>query len=115
MKELICIICPRGCHLTIDESNDYAVSGNHCPRGIPYAQAEVREPKRVLTTTVCTDSKIFPRCPVKTEQAIPKDVLFQAMEEINHVCLPLPVKCGDVVIANICQTGVDVIATRDLT
>ena len=25
MKELICITCPRGCHLKVDEENDYKV------------------------------------------------------------------------------------------
>lgn len=36
MKELICIVCPRGCHLKVDEANDYAVTGNSCPRGAEY-------------------------------------------------------------------------------
>ena len=33
MRELICITCPKGCHLKVDEENDYKVTGNGCPRG----------------------------------------------------------------------------------
>ena len=28
MKELVCIVCPRGCRLQVDEDNGYAVTGN---------------------------------------------------------------------------------------
>ena len=34
MKQLVCIGCPRGCRLTIDEKDgEYIVTGNTCPRG----------------------------------------------------------------------------------
>ena len=33
MKALICIICPKGCRLQVDEKNRFAVTGNSCPRG----------------------------------------------------------------------------------
>ncbi len=114
MKELICIICPRGCHLTVDEENGYAVSGNHCPRGVPYAKAEVQNPTRVLTTTVHTTSKQNPSCPVKTTHPIPKHLLFEAMKKINQLTVETPLKRGDVICANLLNTGSDVIATRDL-
>ena len=55
MKELICIVCPRGCHLRVDEANDYAVTGNSCPRGAAYGRAELTHPTRVLTSTVRID------------------------------------------------------------
>ena len=29
MKELICIVCPKGCYLRVDEENGYAVTGNN--------------------------------------------------------------------------------------
>lgn len=72
MTELICITCPKGCHLTVDEENDYAVKGNACPRGAEYGKNELKNPKRVVTSTVKTTSEEHPRCPVKTNGAIPK-------------------------------------------
>ena len=38
MKELTCIVCPRGCRLSIDEKLN--VTGNFCPRGANYAKDE---------------------------------------------------------------------------
>ena len=52
MKELICIVCPKGCHLQVDEQNDYQVFGNSCPRGAEYGKNELLHPTRVLTSIV---------------------------------------------------------------
>ena len=42
MKEMICIVCPMGCHLQVDDSNldDIKVTGNTCLRGPKYAREE---------------------------------------------------------------------------
>ena len=71
MKELICITCPKGCHLKVDEENGYAVTGNSCPKGEAYGKAELCHPTRVVTSTVkCTGaahpaarSRPMPPCP----------------------------------------------------
>ena len=47
MKELICIVCPKGCHLRVDEAQDYRVTGNGCPRGEEYGKMELTHPTRV--------------------------------------------------------------------
>ena len=72
MTELICITCPKGRHLKVDEENDYAVTGNSCPRGAEYGRNELKNPKRVVTSTVRTNSAEHPRRPVKTNGAIPQ-------------------------------------------
>ena len=41
MKELICIKCPKGCHLHVDDENGYAVTGNSCERGAEYGKKEL--------------------------------------------------------------------------
>ena len=79
MKELICIVCPKGCHLKVDEENGYAVTGNGCPRGAEYGKAELVNPTRVVTSTVRCIGGGHPRCPVKTDRAIPRELLFEAM------------------------------------
>ena len=114
MTELICINCPMGCHLQVDEDNDYAVTGNTCKRGEAYGRNEIKNPTRVLTTTVAIDGGAHGRMPVRTEQAIPKGKLFDAVEALKAVRLTSPVHCGDVVLENIVGTGVNVIASRDL-
>lgn len=112
MKDLICITCPRGCHLHVDDNMN--VSGNFCPRGAKYAISELTHPVRTLTSTVKTDSHENPRCPVKSQQPLPKEMMFQAMEEINKVVLKLPVKIGAVIIKNVCNSNIDIIATKNI-
>lgn len=112
MKELICIVCPKGCHLKVDEENNYAVTGNACPRGAEYGAAELQHPVRVLTSTVKLAGCAARRCPVKTNGSIPKGMLFDAMGVLDAVELTAPVAVGQVVVADLLGTGVDVVATK---
>ncbi len=113
LQEVICIVCPKGCHLKVSPV-DFTVTGGSCEKGIDYGIAELKNPVRVLTSTVKIDGSDLIRCPVRTNGSIPKGKIMMAMEEINKVCLTAPVRVGDVVIADILGTGVDVIATRDI-
>lgn len=112
-KELICITCPKGCHLKVDvEANK--VTGNTCPRGAEYGINEVTHPVRVITSTVKVENGELAVVPVKTNKSIPKELNFKCMEEINKVVMIAPVKIGDVVIENVLGTGVDVVVTRNV-
>lgn len=112
-KELVCIVCPRGCRLTaeIDGNTVKSVSGNSCIRGKNYAENECTNPVRTITTTVKTEDG--GRLSVKTKSPIPKDKIFECMEVINSCTAKLPVKCGDVIISDILKTGSDVVATQN--
>ncbi len=112
MKELICIVCPRGCHLTVDDNLN--VSGNNCPRGEAYAKAELTHPTRTLTSTVKITSKLEVRCPVKTDKPLPKEKIYEAMDLINHVKISAPVKIGDIILENILGTDVNIVATKNI-
>lgn len=112
MKELICITCPRGCHLKVDDNLN--VTGNTCPRGETYAKAELTHPVRMVTSTVAIASVNECRLPVKTKEPVPKELIFPVMEEIRKTVVKAPIKIGDVVIENVCSSGVDVIATKDI-
>ena len=85
MKELICITCPKGCHLKVDEANDYAVSGNACPRGAIYGRNELLNPVRVVTSTVRLEGGPLPRLNVKTDKPLPKDKMFECMKLLDDV------------------------------
>jgi CxxC motif-containing protein len=112
MKGYVCIICPAGCHLEIDENLN--VTGNQCIRGKNYAISEYIDPKRVLTTTMKTISNLNPRLPVKSSSAIPKDLLFECMKIINSKIIDKNVKIGDIIISNILNTGTHIIATKTI-
>lgn len=112
MKELTCIVCPRGCHLLIDDNNK--VSGNSCPRGEKYAIQEITDPRRTLTSTVRVDSKLLRVCPVKSVAPIKKDLVILAMKDVNKIHLTAPVKMGQVVCDNLVGSGVALVTTRDI-
>ena len=111
-RNLICIVCPRGCHLTIDENMN--VSGNTCKRGEVYARNEVTHPTRMITSTVRIIGGELERLPVATSAPIPKEDIFKVMAEINKASINAPVKIKDVVIKDVLGLGVDIIATRNI-
>ncbi|MDD3938226.1 MAG: DUF1667 domain-containing protein [Bacilli bacterium] len=112
MKDLICILCPRGCRLQVDD--DLNVTGNFCPRGIIYAKTEMTNPTRAITSTVKIKAKDAVRLSVKTAQPVPKAKMFDCMRELDKVMVEAPIHIGDVIVHNICETGVDVVATKNI-
>lgn len=114
MKELICIVCPKGCHLKVDENNDYSVTGNACNRGAEYGKKELQNPTRTVTSTVRITGAHIQRLPVKTSSDIPKALVEKAVQQLNGVTVAAPVHMGDVVLQNVLGTGVDFVATRSL-
>lgn len=114
IKDLICIICPEGCHLKIDVDNDFQTTGNKCKRGITYGKQELTNPTRTVTSTVCIEGASYCRLPVKTYIPISKDLVFKCIKEINKVKVKSPIKMGDVIIHNILNTGINIVACRDM-
>lgn len=113
-KELICIVCPEGCHLSIDLDEDFQTTGNKCKRGPVYGKQELTDPKRTVTSTVCIEGASYSRLPVKTYSPISKNLVFECIREINKVKVKSPVKMGDIIIQNVLNTGINIIACRDM-
>jgi len=117
MKNIYCITCPIGCKLTIIESNrdtDIKIVGNECQRGYDFAKSELTSPTRTLTTTVRTTFPDIPVLPVRTNGEIPKVKIFDAMRVLAGIVISSELDCGDVVVENIVDSGVNVIATSDI-
>lgn len=115
-KELICVSCPIGCAVTVtlDDNNEVvSVTGNTCKRGDSYARQECTHPERMLTSTVKVTGSRLPVVPVKSAKPVPKELLLDCMQEINRVTVQAPVHIGDVVLSNILNTGVDIVATNN--
>lgn len=98
----------------VDEENDYKVTGNSCPIGAEYGANELRNPTRVLTTTVTVHGGMHDVLPVRTDKPISKALLFEAMKVLQEVKVQAPVAMGEVIVKNILDTGADVIATRNI-
>ncbi|MDR1048266.1 MAG: DUF1667 domain-containing protein [Synergistaceae bacterium] len=112
IKEMVCIVCPNGCRLTVDDSGK--IEGYRCERGRDYAKTETTNPTRVLTSTVRVVEGAHCRCPVKTDRPLPKGLLMKAMEQVNAVTLSAPIECGQIVVENLLKTGVNLVTTRDI-
>ncbi|MEG0329588.1 MAG: DUF1667 domain-containing protein [Longicatena sp.] len=114
MKELICIVCPKGCHLKVDESNDFKVTGNTCPRGADYGKKELTHPTRMITSTIRVEDSLQSRVSIKTSHDVDKKLIWDIMERLNALCVQVPVHRGDIVEKNICNSGADIIITKDI-
>ncbi len=115
MKKLVCIVCPNSCELEITaDENGISVSGNKCKRGVQFATDEMTAPKRTISSVVRTAFPSVPVLPVRVSAEIPKERIFDVMQEINHVTLRKRVRRGEAVIENVLSLGVDVIATSDV-
>lgn len=118
-REIICIVCPLGCKLEVSEDRSlgdgYIVHGGTCKRGKAYAIKELTNPTRLLTSTVKIEGAKLTRLPVRTKSEIPKDKMLECMKIINTIEVKAPVSMGDLLLENILDTGVDIIASRDLS
>lgn len=113
MTKIICTLCPKGCHLAVDEQS-LTVTGNQCNRGTDFGVSELQNPVRIITSTVKINGAVHRRLPVKTAAAIPKHLIHDAMRLLDDVVLTAPVKIGQIVIEDICGTGVSFVATRSM-
>ena len=113
--EITCINCPVGCRLAVELENGQVVSvtGNTCPRGVTYAKQECVDPLRMVTAVVPVEGSAAPLS-VKTKSPIPKKEIANCMKELASAKLVAPIAAGSVVVANVCGTGVDVIATKSV-
>ena len=113
-KEIICTVCPRGCHIQVEGEGDkvLSVEGQGCKRGLEYASAEFAHPVRILTTLVRLTGVQNDLLPVRSNKPLPKEKLFDCMAVIRDTEVKVPVARYDVVIPNICGTGVDIVATK---
>ncbi len=104
-----------GCPVTV-EMNDteiVSVTGNTCPRGDAYARKEVTNPTRIVTSTVKVEGGSVDMVSVKTKEDIPKDKIFDCVRALKGITVKAPVRIGDVILADVAGTGVDVVATKN--
>lgn len=117
-----CTTCPSECLLTVKVERDadgnvatvHSVAGNNCPRGDKFAHQELTCPMRVLTTTVAVSGGDETLLPVRTAEAIPLELHAQAMALIRGLVVNAPIHMGDVVLANLLNTNINLIASMDI-
>lgn len=117
IKEFTCICCPMGCDLKVSiDKDNIEVTGNNCKRGENFGKEEVTEPKRMVTTTIAcrgkNDKLIL--LPVISSATVPRTKFLEVVKKLQKTVVNAPVKMGDIVVENIMETGVDIIASKSI-
>lgn len=115
-RKFICLGCPVGCTLEVQVENGkiMKVGGNKCKIGIEFAEQEVKDPRRKVTTTVRIKDGVLPLLPVYTDNTFPKGLIFKLMEELQKIEVVAPIQMDDVILENALNTGVNIRASRSI-
>ncbi|HVP91272.1 MAG TPA: DUF1667 domain-containing protein [Terriglobales bacterium] len=113
VDRLTCILCPVGCELEVRRTErGLDVKGHQCENGVGFATEEVLYPKRNLATSVPVKGSETRLVSVRLSDRVPRDMIFPILRVIAGLRPEAPVRRGQVLIADVLGTGVDVIATR---
>lgn len=113
-REITCVVCPIGCKILVrsDGKKVDVLSGHKCKQGVDYAVNEALDPRRMLTSSVLVENGEWLLVSVKSSKSVPKEKIFDVLEEIKKMVVKAPVRSGQVVIKNVVDTGVDIVATK---
>lgn len=116
-RELTCIGCPMGCVITVEIEDDIIknIDGYSCKAGVSYAKSEITNPTRIVTTTVKVKNKSHEMLSVKTKEAVPREKIWDCLKSLKNVCVNAPVCIGDVILENVADTGIPVVATKSIS
>lgn len=114
-QQIICVACPKGCRLNIQHDGDQVlVSNEGCKRGVEYAIGEMKDPRRMVATTVRINGGRHPLLPVYTAAPFPKARIMDLLALLRSTQVQAPVKAGQVILKNALDTGISILASQDM-
>lgn len=113
-KEMTCIICPNGCKLEVTYEDTITVKNALCPKGVEYAQNELINPRRNLTSTVKVVDGVLPLVSVRSNKPVAKDKMVDIVGLLKRIEIKAPVEFHQIIYKDILGTGADIIATRQV-
>lgn len=114
-EKIICITCPKGCTLDVNFNGETVLDiKGGCKRGHDYVISELNDPRRMVASTVQIHDSNHPLLPVFTSKPFPKPQIHKLLIELRKVHINAPIKMGDVIISNVLDTGIDILASRDM-
>jgi CxxC motif-containing protein len=115
-KEITCIVCPIGCKILVDLDGKQIknLEGNKCKQGINYAINEALDPRRMLTSSIFVIGGNWPLVSIKSSEPIPKNKMFQVLKEIKKIKVKAPIKSGQILLHNVANTNINIIATKSI-
>ena len=115
-QEITCIVCPIGCKIMVQSDGPSAkvLTGHRCKEGISYATTEALDPRRMLTSSILVHDGEWPLVSVKTSNSVPKKDIFNVLKDIQKTSVNAPVKRGDILLSNVANLNIDIIATKTI-
>jgi CxxC motif-containing protein len=117
-RKMRCIICPEGCSLIVEYDKNtggsMVIEGHKCKRGIKFAEDEIKNPLRTLTTTVRISSKKAARLAVRSNIPVGRDKMLQIIKIVRQIEIKAPVNMGDIIIHDVLGTGADIISCSSI-
>ena len=115
-KQITCIVCPIGCKILVktDGIHFEVCDGNKCIKGVEYARTEALDPKRMLTSSVLVTNGEWPLVSVKSSKPIPKNRIYNVLDEIKKVRVNAPITLGQTIIRNVAKTIINIVATKSV-
>ena len=110
-KNFVCICCPRGCNLTYD-SETQLIKGNFCIKGKEYGIQEMNMPSRMFTSLIRVSNRKDTMLSVKSNKPVPKEKIFDIVNEISAIKVAAPIEIGQIIVKNILNLDIDIIATK---
>ena len=112
-REFVCIVCPSSCIIyTNDTNGTLDVSGNKCEKGHVFAEKEINDPERLVTTTVkLTTGGLLP---VRSRSMVKKKEVKPLVLQLKSVVVLPPVSIGQVILAKQGVNSVDIIASDNI-
>ena len=113
-KEITCIVCPIGCKILVKTEGKKVdvCKGNKCKKGIDYAVNEALDPRRMLTTSVFVEGGERPLVSVKSAEPVPREKIFSILRAIKKTSVKAPIESGEVILKNVANADIDIIATK---
>ena len=112
-RELTCILCPRGCRLTVSgESDNLTVEGDGCKNGVRYGISECLDPVRTVTSILRVSNRCDTMVSVKTSVPVKKQDMFSVVAVLKNTVIEAPVAAGEVLLRDV--FGADIIATKTI-
>ena len=111
-----CTSCPLGCRLEVDavDGDVIEVRGHNCKRGVKYGTQEHADPRRAVSTTIWLHGGPCERLPVRSAEPVPKPQVREFVRALQGLVVEAPVDFGAVVATDVADTGIDLIATREI-
>jgi len=115
-KRLTCILCPNGCKIKAELSGSEIIKleGARCPKGKTFLLQEINNPQRNIATSVLVKDGELELASVRLNGDIPRDKIFEVMNEIRKLECTAPLSSGQVLIRDVLGLGVDVICTKSI-